>query len=133
LVLENSIYVIKCPQAGDACIAKNARRTINHIQARRKKQQQESKMCKNLATTNYADFDDESKECIKQQVLQSVKVATNSASVCSLITGVLVPPLLLLLVLVMDLAAANLSSSFMMPKFCKQRLIPQSSQLPSKA
>jgi hypothetical protein len=28
LVLENGIYVIKCPQASDARIAKNARRTI---------------------------------------------------------------------------------------------------------
>ena len=66
MVLENSIYVIKCPQAGDARIAKNARRTINCIQAKCKKQQQESKKRKNIATTNYADFDDESKERIKQ-------------------------------------------------------------------
>ncbi len=62
LVLENSIYVIKCPQAGDAHIAKNARRTINRIQAKRKKQQQESKKRKNLAT--------------------------NAASMCSSITGI---------------------------------------------
>ncbi len=37
LVLENGIYVIKCSQASDARIAKNARRTINCIQAKCKK------------------------------------------------------------------------------------------------
>jgi hypothetical protein len=87
-VLENGIYVTKCPQAGDACIAKNARRTIDHIRAKCKKQQQESKKRKNLATANYANFDDEGKKCIKQQILQSVKVATNAASMCSSITGI---------------------------------------------
>jgi hypothetical protein len=88
MVLENSIYVIKCPQAGDACIAKNARRTIDSIHAKHKKHQQDSKKRKNLATANYADFEDKSKEHIKQQVLQSVKVATNAASVSSSITGI---------------------------------------------
>jgi hypothetical protein len=56
-VLENGIYVIKCPQAGDALIAKNARKTIDRIQAKRKKQQQDSKKRKNLATANYTNFD----------------------------------------------------------------------------
>jgi hypothetical protein len=88
LALENGIYVIKCPQAGDTHIAKNARRTINRIQAKRKKQQQESKKHKNLTTANYADFDDEGKERIKQQVLQSVKVATYATGMCSSITGI---------------------------------------------
>ncbi len=38
-VLENGIYVIKCPQAGDARIAKNARRTIDRICAKHKEHQ----------------------------------------------------------------------------------------------
>jgi hypothetical protein len=133
LLLENGIYVIKCPQSGDTRIAENARRAIDRIQARRKKEQHENKKRKNLATTNYADFDDESKEHIKQQVLQFVKVAINAASVCSSITGITGATSLLLLVLFMDVAAAKPSSSFIMPKFYKQRLIAQSSQLPSKA
>jgi hypothetical protein len=88
LVLENGIYVIKCPQAGDERIAKNAKRTIDHICAKHKKQHQDSKKCKNLATTNYANFDNESKERIKQQVLWSVNIITNAASMSSLITGI---------------------------------------------
>ncbi len=35
-ILEDGIYVIKCPHASDAHIAKNARRTINRIHAKRK-------------------------------------------------------------------------------------------------
>jgi hypothetical protein len=49
-------------------MAKNARRTIECICAKHKKQQQDSKKRKNLATNNYADFDNESNERIRQQV-----------------------------------------------------------------
>jgi hypothetical protein len=44
-------------------------------------------MHKNLATTNYSDFDDASKERIRQQVLQSVSIASDAANVNSSITG----------------------------------------------
>jgi hypothetical protein len=44
-------------------------------------------MRKNLATTNYSDFDDASKERIRQQVLQSVSAASDATSVSSSITG----------------------------------------------
>ncbi len=63
-------------------------KTMNKSNSTSGKQQHESKKRTNLATTNYANFDDESKERIKQQVLQSVKVDTNAASVCSSIIGV---------------------------------------------
>ncbi len=45
-------------------------------------------MAQNLATTNYADFDDKSKELIWQQVLQAVSIASNKTSVSLLITVV---------------------------------------------
>ncbi len=48
--------------------------------------QQDSQKRKNLATTNYSDFDDASKERIWQQVLQSVSTASDAASVSSSIT-----------------------------------------------
>ncbi len=41
----------------------------------------------NLATTNYSDFDDASKERIWQQVLQSLSITSDAASVSSSITG----------------------------------------------
>jgi hypothetical protein len=66
LLHENGIYVIKCPNVGDPRIVKNARKTIDCIRAKRKKQQQDGKKHKNLATTNFADFKDESKERIRQ-------------------------------------------------------------------
>jgi hypothetical protein len=49
--------------------------------------QQDFQKHTNLATTNYSDFDDASKERIRQQVLQSVSIASNAASVSSSTTG----------------------------------------------
>ena len=85
--LENGIYVIKCPNAGNPGIQENAKNMIECICNKRKKKQQDSQKCKNLATTNYSDFDDASKERIRQQVLQSVSTASDAASVSSSITG----------------------------------------------
>ena len=84
--LENGIYVIKCPNAGHPGIQENAKKTIEQICNKRKKKQ-DSQKCKNLATTNYSDFDDACKERIWQQVLQSVSTASDAASVSSSITG----------------------------------------------
>jgi len=86
--LENGIYVIKCPKAGNPEIQENAKKTIERIRNKRKKKQQDSQKRENLATTNYSDFDDASKKRIRQQVLQSVSTASNAASVSSSITGV---------------------------------------------
>ena len=85
--LDNGIYVIKCPNAGNPGIQENAKKTIERIRNKRKKKQQDSQKRKNLATTNYSDFDDTSKERIRQQVLQSVSTASEAASVSSSITG----------------------------------------------
>ncbi len=85
--LENGIYVIKCPNMGNPGIQENAKKTIEQIRNKRKKKQQDSQKRKNLATTNYSDFDDTSKERIRQQVLQSVSTASNAASISSSITG----------------------------------------------
>ena len=85
--LDNGIYVIKCPNAGNPGIQENAKKTIERIRNKRKKKQQDSQKQKNLATTNYSDFDDTSKERIRQQVLQSVSTASEAASVSSSITG----------------------------------------------
>jgi hypothetical protein len=62
--LENAIYVIKCLNAGNPVIANNARKTINYFRAKQKKQQQDSKECNNLATTNYTNFDGKDREPI---------------------------------------------------------------------
>jgi hypothetical protein len=85
--LENGIYVIKCPNPGNPGIHENAKKTIERICNKQKKKQQDSQKRKNLATTNYSDFDDASKERIRQQVLQSVSTASDAASVSSSITG----------------------------------------------
>jgi hypothetical protein len=86
--LENCIWVIKCPNAGNPGIADNAKKTIERIHAKQKKQQHKSKKCKNLATTNYANFNEAGKERIWQQVLQAVSITSNAASVTLSITGV---------------------------------------------
>ncbi len=85
--LKNGIHVIKCPNAGNPGIHENAKKTIERIRNKQKKKQQDTQKRKNLATTNYSDFDDASKEPIWQQVLQSVSVAFDAASVSSSITG----------------------------------------------
>ncbi len=85
--LKNGIYVIKCPNAGNPGIHENAKKTIEPIRNKQKKKQQDSQKRKNLATTNYSDFNDTSKERIWQQVLQSISTASNAASVSSSITG----------------------------------------------
>ncbi len=84
---ENGIYVIRCPNTGNPRVHKNAKKTIKCIRNKRKKKQQDVQKRKNLATTNYSDFDEASKECIRQQVLQSVSITSNAVSVSSSITG----------------------------------------------
>jgi hypothetical protein len=88
-VVENGIWVIKCPNAGNPGIANNAKKTTEHIRAKVKKQQHQFKKCKNLATTNYADFDEAIKERIWQQVLQAVSTTSDAASVTSSITVIM--------------------------------------------
>jgi hypothetical protein len=85
--LENGIYVIRCPNAGNPGVHKNAKKTIERICNKQKKKQQDFQKCKNLATTSYSNFNDASKECIRQQVLQSVSIPSNAASISSSITG----------------------------------------------
>jgi hypothetical protein len=79
--LENGIYVIRCPNAGNLGVNENAKKTLKCIRNKRKKKQQDFQKCKNLATTNYSDFDEASKERIRQQVLQAISVASNAASI----------------------------------------------------
>ncbi len=87
LTLENGICVIRCPNAGNPGVHKNAKKTIKCIRNKQKKKQQDFQKQKNLATTNYSDFDKASRECIRQQVLQSISVASDAASISSSITG----------------------------------------------
>jgi hypothetical protein len=57
--------VIKCPNAADPKIHDNAKATINCIKKKRKKENFDHKKKKNLATANFADFDNESKKRIR--------------------------------------------------------------------
>ncbi len=72
---------------GNPGIQENAKKTIERIRNKQKKKQHDSQKRKNLATTNYSDFDVTSKEGFWQQVLQSVSTASDAASVSSSITG----------------------------------------------
>ncbi len=61
---------------------------INRIRKKRKKDNLDHKKKKNLATANFADFDDESKKGIHDQVLQFVAISSgDGTSVTSSITG----------------------------------------------
>jgi hypothetical protein len=87
LILENDIHLIICPKAGNPRICKNTTKTITHICNKQKKKQQDCTNCKNLATNNFSDFNDAIKECIWQQVLQSMSVTLDAASISLSITS----------------------------------------------
>jgi hypothetical protein len=84
-LLKNGIHVIKCPNASNPGIHKNAKKVIKGIWNKQKKKQQVFTKRKNLATTTFSDFDVASQECIRNQVLS---VLTDTASIASSITGV---------------------------------------------
>ncbi len=80
--------MIKCPNAADPKICENSKATINRIRKKRKKDNLDHKKKKNLATANFADFDDESKKRIHDQVLQSIAISSgDGTSITSSITG----------------------------------------------
>jgi hypothetical protein len=80
--------VVKCPNAADSKICENAKATIDHIRKKHKKDNLNHKKKKNLSTANFADFDNESKMQIRDQVLQSVAVSSgDGTSVTPSITG----------------------------------------------
>jgi hypothetical protein len=87
-LLENGIHIIKCPNANNPGILDNAKKVIEHIRNKHKKKQQNFTKRKNLATTNYSNFNEAGRECIPRQVLNSISVASKTASVASSITGV---------------------------------------------
>jgi hypothetical protein len=60
--------VIKCPNAGNPGILKNAKKVIKCIHYKCKKKQQDFTKRKNLAATNYRNFDSAGKEPIQWQV-----------------------------------------------------------------
>jgi hypothetical protein len=80
--------VIKCPNAGNPGILENDKQVIKSIRSKGKKKQQDFTKRKNLATTNYSDFDNTGKERIQRQVLNSISIASKTASVASSITGI---------------------------------------------
>jgi hypothetical protein len=86
-LLENGIHVVKCPNASNPGIQENAKKTIERIHAKRKKKQADFTKRKNLATTNFADFDAKSQEQILSQALTLCLQASESASVTLSITG----------------------------------------------
>jgi hypothetical protein len=69
-------------------IHENAKKTIERICNKQKKHQHDSQKRRNFATTNFSDFNDAGKERIRQQVLQSVSVTSDAASVSPSITGI---------------------------------------------
>ncbi len=56
--IENGIYVIRFPNAGNPGVNENDKKTVEHIHNKQKKKQQDFQKCKNHATTNYSDFDE---------------------------------------------------------------------------
>jgi hypothetical protein len=87
-LLEHRIHVIKCPNASNPGIHENAKRTIERICAKQKKKQADFTKRKNLATTNFSNFDKKGQDRILLQALTLCSRASESASVASSITGV---------------------------------------------
>ena len=116
---------------GAPTLAKNAKKTVGCIRNKWKKKQQDIQKCRNLATTNYSDFDDPHKECIRQQVLSRYPSSPMPPALVHQSLALLVA--LLPLLLALDaVIAANLSFSCTMCKCCKPRPTAQFSLLPSK-
>ena len=74
--------MIKCPN--NPGIQENAKKVINRIRSKQKRTQQDLSKRKNLATTNFSNFDAASQERIWNQVLNC---PTKTSSVASSITG----------------------------------------------
>ncbi len=72
----------------DPGIRENAKRTIERIRAKQKKKQADFTKRKNLATTNFSNFDKEGQDRILSQALTLRLQASESASIASSITGV---------------------------------------------
>jgi hypothetical protein len=87
-LLENRIHVIKCPNANNPGILDNTKNVIERIRNKHKKKQQDFMKRKNLATTNYSNFDEVGRERIRCQVLNSVFVASKTVGIALSITGV---------------------------------------------
>jgi hypothetical protein len=64
-------HVVKCPNKLNPGVQDNAQRSLEKYRAARKKQREKNSKKRNLATTNLADFDEVSQQCIWEQVLQS--------------------------------------------------------------
>ncbi len=80
--------MIKCSNTADPKICVNAKAMINHIRKKYKKDNLDHKKKKNLTTANFADFDNESKKQIHDQVLQTIAVSSgDGTSIISSITG----------------------------------------------
>jgi hypothetical protein len=86
-LLENGIHIIKCPNASNTGIQENAKKVIERIRSKQKKKQADFIKRKNLATTNFSNFDAVSQECILLQALCLCLHASEPASITSSITG----------------------------------------------
>jgi hypothetical protein len=86
-LLNNGINVIKCPNANNPGIHKNAKKVIKHIRSKRKKKQQNFTRRKNLATTNFSYFDVEGQERICCQVFNCPSKTASIASPITSMTG----------------------------------------------
>jgi hypothetical protein len=83
-LLKHGIHVIKSPNANNPEIQENAKKVINCIRSKRKRKQQDLSKRKNLAATNFSNFDAASQERIWSQVLNC---PTETASIASSITS----------------------------------------------
>jgi hypothetical protein len=64
-------HVVKCPNSKNPGVADKAEKNLEKYRATRKKQREKNSKKRNLATTNFLDFDDVSQQRIWEQVLQT--------------------------------------------------------------
>ena len=64
-------HVVKFPNKSNPGVQENAERNLEKYRATRKKQRTKTSKKRNLATTNFSDFDKASQQRIWKQVLQS--------------------------------------------------------------
>jgi len=88
---KNGEHIIICLNRDNPGVRENAKRNADRMKANRQKRHRQNTKRKNLGTANYSDFDSAGQECIREQVLLSLKHGhceiSDSTSVASSITN----------------------------------------------
>ena len=70
---KNGEHIVVCPNRDNQGIRENAKKNVERMKANRQKRARQNTKRKNLGTANFADFDTAGQDCIREQVLLTLK------------------------------------------------------------